>query len=266
MWGELALSFQKGNMYMIAIMVLTFIGLTLVFERFIMLSFVYSIDFSKFLTNFRKMISSEDYERAMNLCRSASKTSLPKIALKALEASENDPSTVRGTIEEDTIEFIPRLESRLAIMPALATLIMLLGILGTIDGLWWAFHSIDILDTAKKQSSLANGIAGSLNPTSAALIASMLILASHQILKGIALRVLDQIQHGVTVLNNLLVPEEVATYVTTAMAAAPVEASDDAMPVMNDADDGMDSNEGDMDHDSFDDAVVDDIKDEEEII
>ena len=91
------------------------------------------IDFSKFLSSLKKMISSEDYERAINFCKSVSKTSLPKITLRAIEASENDPTTVRGTIEEETIEFLPKIENRINTLPALATLIMLIGILGTID-------------------------------------------------------------------------------------------------------------------------------------
>lgn len=266
MWGELALSIKNGNIYMLAIILLSFIATTVIFERFIMLQFRFNIDFKKFLTNFKKMVTSEDYERAVNLCKSASKTSLPKIALRALEAVENDPSTVRGTIEEDTIEFLPRIESRLTMMPAMATVIMLIGILGTIDALWWSFHSIDVLDTAKKQASLANGIAGSLNPTAIAIIASMLILASHQILKGMAIRIIDRIHHGVSVLNNLLVPQEVATTVVAAPAAA-VEARDTSDAIVEPAGDATpDQDEGMPADDAFDDAVVDDIKDEEEII
>ncbi|NRA44684.1 MAG: MotA/TolQ/ExbB proton channel family protein [Oligoflexales bacterium] len=266
MWGELALSIKNGNIYMIAIILLSFISTTVIFERLIMLQFVYNIDFSKFLNNFRKMITSEDHERAINLCKSASKTSLPKIALRALEAVENDPSSVRGTIEEDTIEFLPRIESRLNMMPAMATIILLIGILGTIDALWWSFHSIDVLDTAKKQASLANGIAGSLNPTATAIIASMLVLASHQILKGMAIRIIDRIHHGIAVLNNLLVPEEVATVLAAPVSAAaePRETSDAIVEPAGDP--TPDQDEGMPADDAFDDAVVDDIKDEEEII
>lgn len=265
MWGELALSLKNGNIYLIIIMVMFFISSIIMFERFIMLQFVYNIDFSKFLTNLKKMITSEDYERAMNLCKSASKTSLPKIALRALEAAENDPTSIRGGIEEDTIEFLPKIESRLSLMPAIATLIMLVGILGTIDGLWWSFYSIDILDTAKKQASLAAGIAQSLNPTSASLIASLLILASHQLLKGIAIKIVERVHHGIAVLHNLLVPEEVATYVAAASAPAP-EPRDKSDAIVDDVGDDMPNPEEGSPDDSFDDAIVDDIKDEEEII
>lgn len=272
MWGELALSLKNGNVYMLIIAGLSFITCTIILERLITLQFIYNLDFPKFLTNLKKMVNSEDHDRAINLCRSASKTSLPKIALRALEAVENDPSTVRGTIEEETIEFIPRLESRLNFMPAIATTIMLVGILGTIDSLWWAFHSIDVLDTAKKQASLANGIAGSLNPTAIGIISSMIILAAHQLLKSMSVRVIDRIHHGVTVLSNLLVPEEVvATTVVSSASGIPAAsggANPDAIVDSGISEDvpPLNSQEEVTSDEVFDDAVVDDIKDEEEII
>src|SRR5690606_3078807 len=118
-----------------------------------------------------------------NICKSASHTSLPHISLKAIEAAERDPTSVRGIIEEETIDFLPRLENRLPALPALATLILLVGILGTLDALWHAFDAIAVLDTSEKQARLAHGIAGSLNPTAMGLLAAMIFLAAHQYLK-----------------------------------------------------------------------------------
>lgn len=266
MWGELALSLKSGNIYMIIIMGMAFIACMMVFERFLMLQFYYNLDFTRFLTELKKMVRSEDYERAMNLCKTASRAGLPRIALRALEAAENDPTTIKGTIEEDVIDFLPRLESRLAVMPAFATFVLLVGILGTIDGLWWAFHSIDVLDTAKKQAALAGGIAGSLNPTATGLVASMLLLISHHFLKSMAVRIVEKVHYGVAVIYNLLVPEEITTVVAAAGVGQqePRETSDAI--VENPADEPSAQDEGLPVDDAFDDAVVDDIKDEEEII
>jgi biopolymer transport protein ExbB/TolQ len=267
MWGELAFSLQSGNYYIIAIISLAFIGNVIAFERFIMLQFVYNIEFLKFLNNLKKMIASEDLERAINFCKSVSQTSLPKIALKALQASESDPFTVRGTIEEETIEFIPRVERRLGGLPAIATLILLIGILGSIDQLWWAFHSIDVLDTAKKQASLANGIATALNPTALGLMVCMIILASHQMLKGMAISVLEHIHHGIAVLHNLLVPSDVA-YVSQPAVVQPETGTNYGSDLFanNDKKSSSQKNEEGSAIDDFDDSTVEDIKDEEEII
>jgi biopolymer transport protein ExbB/TolQ len=262
MWSQLAVSLQNGNLYLIAIIALGFIGTLIIFERLIMLQFVYNVDFKKFLNNLRRSVQAEDLERAVSICKNASYTSLPSIGLKALEALERDPHTVRGTIEEETIDFLPKLESRISILPALSTLILLIGILGTIDGLWAAFDSIEILDTSEKQARLANGIAGSLNPTTMGLLMSMLFLTGHQMLRGLAIRLTERVHYGVSVLINLLAPQEMATYVAAPMteAAAPVQepvSKREAAPA---------ESKTEVEDDSFDDASVEDIKDEEEII
>jgi hypothetical protein len=128
--------------------------------------------------------------------------------------------------------------------------------------LWAAFDSIEILDTSEKQARLANGIAGSLNPTTMGLLMSMLFLTGHQMLRGLAIRLTERVHYGVSVLINLLAPQEMATYVAAPMAeaAAPVQepvSKREAAPA---------ESKTEVEDDSFDDASVEDIKDEEEII
>lgn len=263
MWSQLSLSLAHGNKYVILILALGFIGCVIVFERLIMLQFVYNIDFKKFLNNLRRSVQAEDLDRAVSICKNASGTSLPAIGLRALEALERDPSTVRGTIEEETIDFLPKIESRVGVLPALSTLILLIGVLGTIDGLWYAFESVEILDTSEKQARLASGIASSLNPTTMGLLMSMIFLTGHQILRGLAIRVTERIHYGVSVLVNLLAPQEVATYMAapiSEVSAAPaaIEHHHRSAPVAE--------HKTEEEDDSFNDASVEDIKDEEEII
>lgn len=260
MWSQVAINLQNGNPYLIIIFLVAFAGFIIIIERFIMLQMVYSFDHKKFLANLRRTIQAEDLERAMSICRNASKTSLPAIGIKALEAGSLDPSSVRGVIEEETIDFLPKLESRIGILPAFATILLLIGVLGTIDGLWLAFRSVEVLDTTAKQAHLASGIANSLNPTSIGLIFSMIFLVSHQLLKGLALRLTEHIHYGVTVLMNLLAPAEVSAYV----AGAPIDNSISSAPVAHASNDSDISAVEDVENDFVD--VGEDIEDEEEII
>lgn len=265
MWSQLAISLQNGNAYLYLILFLGFIGTVIVFERLIMLQVVYSLDFKKFLNNLRRSVQAEDIERAVSICKNASYTSLPAISLKALEAKERDPASVRGAIEEESIDFLPKIEARLGILPALSTLILLIGILGTIDGLWAAFDSIEILDTAEKQVRLSNGIASSLNPTTMGLLMSMIFLTGHQLLRGLALRLTERVHYGVSVLTNLLAPAELSSFVPAmAMPASGHVSAPSAVPEAR-REAGADT-KIEVEDDSFDDSSVEDIKDEEEII
>ena len=266
MWGELALSLQHGNGYVLSILVLGFFATIVMFERIIMLQLVYHIDFAKFLANLKKMVNAEDLTRAITLCKNTSGTSLPHIASRALEAAEADPSKVRGTIEEEAIVFLPQIDKRLAILPAITLMIMLIGILGTIDSLWTAFQSIDVLDSAKKQATLAQGIAGSLSPTALGLVFGMMLLAGYHVLKGMAANLTDRLHHGVTVLLNLLAPQEAAYFMPG--PAQSQESPSIASAPRPEVDFNAGAKEASEVHadESFDDVSVEDIKDEEEII
>jgi hypothetical protein len=144
---------------------------------------------------------------------------------------------------------------------------MLIGILGTIDALWVAFHSVDVLDTAKKQASLAQGIASSLNPSAMALLFGMLLLAGHQLLKGVAVGLLESVHHGVAVLGNLLIPQDMVAYAPAMVAADVSGAAVAAAPSSANEFVTTESNkQGEAANDTFDDVSVEDIKDEEEII
>ena len=265
MWSQLAINLTSGDWYIYCMLAFGWVGLVILIERVTMIFVVYNLDFKKFLQNFRKMIQAEDVDRAMNLCKKASKTSLPHISLKALEASETDPSTVKGIIEEETIDFLPRVEARLGALPGLATLVLLIGILGSIDNLWAAFHSINVLDTAEKQASLSGGIAASLTHTALGLMISIILISGHHVLRGAALRLIERLHHGITVISNLLAPQETGSFIPVGampmMAGqAPLQAGE-STPETETAEEA----EEDLD-DGFDDAAVEDIKDEEEII
>lgn len=264
MWSQLAVSLQSGNTYLYLILILGFIGTVIMFERLIMLQVVYSLDFKKFLNNLRRSVQAEDIERAVSICKNASYTSLPAIGLKALEAKERDPSTVRGAIEEESIDFLPKIEARIGVLPALATLILLIGILGTIDGLWAAFDSVEILDSTEKQARLSNGIASSLNPTTMGLLIAMIFLTGHQILRGLALRLTERVHYGVSVLTNLLAPVEMSTFVPAVTVAGAAAAAAPVAAAAHHA--GASDSKIEVEDDSFDDSSVEDIKDEEEII
>jgi biopolymer transport protein ExbB len=257
MWRDVLKALQNGNSYMLLMSGIGFFALVLICERVIVLHFVFRIHFTKFLNNLRKMIAAEDFDRAVNLCKSLSTTSLPRITLAALEAMEQDPQSVEGRIEEETIAMIPRIEARTAILPALAHLTLLVGVLGTVDQLWWAFRSVEVLDTARKQASLSTGIAGSLHPTALGLLIGMVILLGHQWVKSMAIKLIEELHYGVTVVHNLFVPKQyaLAPTATPKVVAAPVqEPPPQETEIAHETSKPSES------------LPVEDIKDEEEII
>ena len=208
---------------------LGFLGMTIVFERMIMLHFVYNINFTKFLSNLKKLLTPEDTSRALAFCKSVSSTSLPSITRRALEAAETDPTTIRGVIEEETLAFLPRIEFRIGSLMAFSTIILLTGILGTIDSLWSTFNAVSVLDTSQKQASLGAEIAKALNPTAFGLLLSILMLVGFYMVRGMAVRLTERLHHGVAVISNLLVPSEIPSFMPVTMGAGIRDAAPVAM-------------------------------------
>jgi biopolymer transport protein ExbB len=274
MWLELAKTIQSGDVYMHIMSAISFLGLMVFFERFFTLYFSYNVNARKFISELRKMVLAEDFVRAESLCKSSGKSALPLIGLRAVETAQTDPSRVRGVIEEESIDFIPKIEARVSLLPALASLTLLVGILATIHHVWIAFHAMEALDSAQRQLTLADGLARSLNYTCYGLIIGALFVILHYFVKSLAIKITDRLNYGVTALTNLLAPATMA-YAASPMAmpvapaAAPVqeettqkaEAQEDTS-----ANDSSESEDTIAKEDASDEPDMDDIKDEEEII
>ena len=269
MFAEIAASFQQDNVYLKFMLILGFLSMAVVFERLIMLQFVYNLDFPKFLGDLRKLLTPEDTSRALSFCKSVSSTSLPGITRRALEAAETDPTTIRGVIEEETIAFLPRIEMRVGAIMAFSTLILLTGVLGSIDSLWNTFHAVSVLDSTQKQASLGGEIARALNPTAFGVFLSMVILVGYYMIRGMALRLTERMHYGVAVISNLLVPAEVTSFMPISMPASPVSRDTGANTGAHagaQSSSASSPSEGAIQDANVADTPAENIRDEEEII
>jgi biopolymer transport protein ExbB len=264
-FAEIAASFQQGDTYLRVMLFLAFLGLAVIFERIIMLQFVYNLNFRKFLADLKKLLTPEDTSRALSFCKSVSNTSLPQITRRALEAAETDPTTIKGVIEEETIAFLPRIEARVGALMAFSTLILLLGVLGSINSLWQTFHAVGVLDTAQKQASLGGEIASALNPTAFGLLLSILILMGHYLVRGMAIRLTERIHHGVIVINNLLVPADAPSFMPIAVSSVSRDLPINT-PVQSNIAAAATTTEGANQNARTTDTAAEVIRDEEEII
>ncbi len=275
MWGEIAHSLQSGNYYILGILVLAFFALIGIFERIIALGIIYNYNHKNFLNQLRKTIGAEDFDRARNYCQSTSKTSLPMIAKRAIDVHVADPDRVDSVLSEEALDFLPKIDSRIAALTTFATLIVLTGVLGTIDALWHAFHAIDILDTEQKRAIISHGVTQSLSPIAVGILVAMLIIVGQQFVKSMAIRLLDKIHLGIQVLHNLLVPKTFA-YAAPAPAGAmnmggqgtmgsAAVTNSESFDALDEADHHVVGSSGGASA-NLDDTAVEDIKDEEEII
>ena len=276
MWKELARTLESGDPYVIIMLILCFLGFTVFFERLIMLRFTLNLNVRKFVSEFRKYINTEDNDRAVSLCQKSGKSLLPAASMRALELSETNPKRIRAYLEEEGVGFLPQLAARTQFIPTIVTLTIVVGAFATIDGMWSTFVSMDVLDTVQKQAIVSDGVASSLIYSALALLISLPLLCFQHLIKGFAADLGERTVYGLTVVQNLLSPDQVAYSAVGAAPIAQAEVSAEVGSAEDHSDDILAMDDASVDDDSelvsedddtdIEEDVDDEIRDEEEII
>ena len=219
MLHEIAELFRQSSIIAFIILALVMVGWIIVIERFITLQFFYRINFNKFNASMKKMLAAGDFARAKSFCQATSKIGLPLMTARAIDTYESDAFRVRLVLSEEAMGFLPKVRRRISQLPNLATAAVLLGALAAIHGVWQAFHTAEVLELGVKTFAFTQGISHSLTPLALAIGAAVLLVLPYGILEAIATRVEGDIEHGLTVVLNILAPE---TQPVVAAVAAPV--------------------------------------------
>ncbi len=216
------------------------LGWVIILERFFLLQFVYRVNFQKFNWNVRKMLAAGDVERARTYCTATSKTGLPLIAAKAIDAYQTDTLKVRMTVAEETMAFMPRIRRRISQIPNLATVAVLLGALAAVHGIWNSFRMSEVLDQGIKSVAFTSALANALTPLALSIGASILLMLPYGILDAIAARLEGDVEHSLTMILNVLAPETQTVVAAQPAVGAPAmvaettsrpASSDSAAPV-----------------------------------
>lgn len=204
--------FRAHDTVSFIILALVCAGWVVILERFVLLQLVYRVNFTKFNSQLKKMLSAGDVDRARLYCTSTSKVGVPLIVRHAIDAFETDTFKVRMVVSEEILAFMPRLRRRLSQLPNLAACAVLLGALAAVHGVWLSFNSTDLLELGVKGFAFSRGLSTAVVPLALALAASVLLLLPYGILDAIAGRLESEIEHSLTVALNILSPEMQAAF------------------------------------------------------
>ncbi|MEN9808858.1 MAG: hypothetical protein RLZZ488_425 [Pseudomonadota bacterium] len=198
------------------------VGWVIVFERFIVLQLTYRLNFGKFNSTLRRMLSAGDLDRARQYCAASGNTGLPLIAAKAIEAYETENFRVRMVVSEETLAFMPRIRRRISQLPNLAAVAVLLGALAAVNGVWQSFQMVDGLELGLKSFAFSRGLSQALTPIALGLGASVFLMIPYGVLDAMASRLEGEIEHSLTVILNLLAPEMQPVFAQPVAAAQAV--------------------------------------------
>lgn len=199
---SVAVSFQKGGPFMIAIGFVAVLALAISISRFIKLYWVYSIDSFNFMNQIIKLLTSNNVDRAIKACQSVEKAALPQVMKAGLLKLGKPMEDIQGAMEEASLRVIPKLQSGLNFIAMFANIATLLGLLGTISGLITAFKSVSLADPSLKQQMLASGISEAMLTTAFGLIVAVPCIVIHTYLANKTSKMIDDIdRYSVAIVN-----------------------------------------------------------------
>jgi len=193
----------EGRFYMTLIMVLGLISLAIIAERFFYIYLKSSKGRASFMRNVAQMLQSGRVAEAGHMAASQN-IPLAKIISAILQNKPKGQTAMEKAVDEVYLTEAPRMNRYLNLLPALANIAMLCGLLGTIFGLILAFDAVANLPAAQRPAALANGIAIVMVNTWTGLATAIPILLFHGLLSMQSERLQEEMEEKAVKVMNLL--------------------------------------------------------------
>jgi biopolymer transport protein ExbB/TolQ len=200
----IAESFQLGGFWMYIILVVSIVALGIIIERFVML-IRYKINGEAFMAQVQKLVMQNNIDRAIKLCNAAPEKALARVVKAGLQRAQKSEVEITNAVEEAILEILPKINKRLPNLPILANVATLMGLLGTIIGMIFAFKGLSAVSADKRQEVLSNGIAVAMYTTAFGLLVAIPTLLCHIVLTNMARGIVDEVDLYSAKLENLLI-------------------------------------------------------------
>ena len=146
----------------------------------------------------------------MELCESAKDKALAKVVsagLRKVASTETiDFRAIQNSVDEGTLEVIPKLQERTGFLAMIGNIATLIGLMGTIYGLILAFSAVSEpgYDAAQKSAFLAAGISTAMNTTLMGLAIAVPAIICYTFLHNKTMQIIDDIDEHTVKLINLI--------------------------------------------------------------
>jgi len=183
--------FQTGGPFMFPIALVLTLGLVIALERWVYLSKAKLQNRSAF-KKIQPLLADNQYQQLYEYVKSSSAhvSRLIQSGMVTMSTSRSRED-ILSSMQEASMECVPRLEKRTAYLATLANVATLLGLLGTIIGLIAAFTAVADADPATKATLLSQSISVAMNTTAFGLISAIPLLLIHSVLQSKTAEVID---------------------------------------------------------------------------
>ncbi len=196
--------FQKGGLFMYPILLVFVAGMAIVFERWVQLNRVRSVN-RKMWDVLHPMLAKGEFDKAREMVNKDKSTISQMLGMGlAGQGAVRRREDIEIAMEESMMEIIPQLEKRTPYVALLANIATLLGLLGTIMGLIEAFTAVANANPAEKADLLSASISVAMNNTAFGLMSAVPLLLFHAKLTSTTSQIVDSLEMAsVKVLNTI---------------------------------------------------------------
>ena len=201
---------STGWAFMWVLLVAAIFMVALAIERAYYIMVRSNVNAPKFMAEIRKLVKAGDYKKALSLCSSAKNKALAQVVmagLRKVSVSETiDFRSIQNSVDEGTLEVIPKLQERTGYLAMIANVATLVGLMGTIYGLISAFKSVSApgIDATEKSRMLAAGISVAMNTTLTGLSIAIPSILLYTFLHNKTIKIIDEIDEHTVKLINLI--------------------------------------------------------------
>ena len=192
-----------GFQFMWIILIVFMIGLGFSIERFVYIMLKSSSGRARFLADFGKLISSQQFDQALSL---ANATNLPiaRVMAAIVGAKNQGRDGMQAACDAVFLTEAPRLTRYVSIISVMASISTLLGLMGTIYGLIFTFDAVANKPAAERPKALADGIAIAMGTTLLGLLSAVPLLVIVGLLNMNSERLIQEMEEkGLKIINSL---------------------------------------------------------------
>jgi biopolymer transport protein ExbB len=193
MLASIAEFYGAGGIWMHPISLCSVVSVAIGIERVYALFFKYNINASSFAAQVQKLIMANNIDRAIKLCNTVPAAALPRVVKGALTRANKGEIEITEAVEIATVEALRDVNKRTQVLPNIANLSTLCGLLGTIIALIEAFTAVASAPPDMKSQLLTQALSIGLNSTALGLIVAIPTLALYVYLSGLTQRIVDDI-------------------------------------------------------------------------
>lgn len=211
--GELFEQFRPGAtgwVFMWALLLTAAFMVAIALERGYYIWIKSNLNSGKFMSEIRRLVTAGKYDQALELCESAKDKALAKVVsagLRKVASTETiDFRAIQNSVDEGTLEVIPKLQERTGFLAMIGNIATLIGLMGTIYGLILAFSAVSEAgyDAAQKSAFLAAGISTAMNTTLMGLAIAVPAILFYTFLHNKTMQIIDDIDEHTVKLINLI--------------------------------------------------------------